>query len=62
MCHEFPTMEGVENKDKSVLMNIDFLIRNANIKRHHIVLPGDTSSTIFSELSYSTIKGTLIQI
>ena len=55
-------MEGVENKDKSVLMNTDFLIQNPNIKRHNIVLPGDTSSTIFSELSYSTIKGTLMQI
>ena len=34
-------------------MNIDFLTRNANTKRLNIALPGNISSTNFSQLNYS---------
>ena len=54
-CHEFLPVEGVENQDKSALMNIDSLTRNANLKRLNVALPGDKLCTNFSELNYSIL-------
>ena len=61
--HEFPPVEGIENRDKSVLINIDSLTGNANIKRLlNVALPGDKLSKNFSELIYSSITKYLLEV